>query len=87
MLPLTLPLGLRSLQGRQQLHDLISFVKSTRDNLDWGPAGPPPLLVKIAPDLTDADKSDIAAVVLDTAVDGLVVANTTVSRPGEQHPS
>eukprot|EP00878_Enallax_costatus_P029097 GHUV01031504.1.p1 GENE.GHUV01031504.1~~GHUV01031504.1.p1 ORF type:complete len:152 (-),score=43.38 GHUV01031504.1:198-653(-) len=77
--------GLRSLQGRQQLHELVSFVKSTRDNLDWGPAGSPPLLVKIAPDLTDADKADIAAVVLDTAVDGLVVSNTTLSRPGE-HP-
>lgn len=81
--------GLRSLQGRQQLKDLIQFVKSTRDNLDWGPGGPPPLLVKIAPDLSEADKSDIAAVVLDTAVDGLVVSNTTLSRPGDvvDHPA
>jgi dihydroorotate dehydrogenase len=74
--------GLRSLQGRKQLHDLVSFVKTARDNLDWGPAGPPPLLVKVAPDLTDSDKADIAAVVLDTGVDGLVVSNTTISRPG-----
>lgn len=75
--------GLRTLQGRKQLQDLLTFVKSTRDNLDWGPGGPPPLLVKIAPDLTDADKADIAAVVLATRVDGLVVSNTTISRPGE----
>jgi hypothetical protein len=74
--------GLRSLQGRKQLHDLVSFVKTARDNLDWGPSGPPPLLVKVAPDLTDADKADIAAVILDTGVDGLVVSNTTISRPG-----
>jgi hypothetical protein len=74
--------GLRSLQGRKQLHDLVSFVKTARDNLDWGPAGPPPLLVKVAPDLTDADKADIAAVILDTGVEGLVVSNTTISRPG-----
>lgn len=74
--------GLRSLQGRKQLHDLVSFVKTARDNLDWGPSGPPPLLVKVAPDLTDTDKADIAAVILDTGVDGLVVSNTTISRPG-----
>lgn len=76
-------LGLRSLQGREQLRDLVKFVKNTRDNLDWGPGGPPPLLVKIAPDLTQHDKADIAAVVMETAVDGLVVSNTTLSRPGE----
>lgn len=57
-------------------------MKTARDNLDWGPSGPPPLLVKVAPDLTDADKADIAAVILNTGVDGLVVSNTTVSRPG-----
>jgi dihydroorotate dehydrogenase len=83
-----LPAGLRSLQGRKQLQELVSFVKTARDNLDWGPSGPPPLLVKVAPDLTDADKVDIAAVILDTGVDGLVVSNTTISRPGgwgQQH--
>lgn len=74
--------GLRALQGRKQLQELVSFVKTARDNLDWGPSGPPPLLVKVAPDLTDADKADIAAVVMDTGVDGLVVSNTTISRPG-----
>jgi dihydroorotate dehydrogenase len=58
-------------------------VKTARDNLDWGPGGPPPLLVKVAPDLSDVDKADIAAVILDTGVDGLVVSNTTISRPGE----
>lgn len=42
------------------------------------------MLVKIAPDLTDADKADIAAVVVATKIDGLVVGNTTVSRPGRR---
>ena len=74
--------GLRALQGRKQLQELVSFVKTARDNLDWGPSGPPPLLVKVAPDLSDADKADVAAVVMDTGVDGLVVGNTTISRPG-----
>ncbi|MGB0750081.1 MAG: dihydroorotate dehydrogenase (quinone), partial [Magnetospiraceae bacterium] len=42
---------------------------------------PPPLLLKIAPDLTAEDRSDIAAVVLDLGIDGLIATNTTISRP------
>ncbi|XP_074406735.1 dihydroorotate dehydrogenase (quinone), mitochondrial isoform X6 [Zonotrichia albicollis] len=41
----------------------------------------PALLVKIAPDLTAQDKQDIASVVCELGVDGLIVSNTTVSRP------
>jgi dihydroorotate dehydrogenase len=59
-------------------------VKDLRDAGQWGEAGPPPLLVKIAPDLTEQDKVDIAAVALSLGVDGLVVGNTTITRPGEQ---
>ncbi|KUF92071.1 hypothetical protein AM588_10003490 [Phytophthora nicotianae] len=40
-----------------------------------------PLLVKIAPDLTEDDKQDIADVALELKLDGLVVSNTTLSRP------
>lgn len=43
--------GLRALQGRQQLEKLVAAVKAQRDRAQW-PAGPPPLLVKVAPDLT-----------------------------------
>ena len=46
-------------------------------------AGPPPLLVKVAPDLAEADKADVAAVALKLGVDGLVVSNTTLARPPE----
>jgi dihydroorotate dehydrogenase len=42
---------------------------------------PPPILVKIAPDLTEADMADIAAVVLETGIDGIIVSNTTIARP------
>ena len=45
--------------------------------------GRPPLVVKIAPDLTETDMDDIAAVLLARKVDGLVVSNTTTARP---HP-
>ncbi|XP_067651066.1 dihydroorotate dehydrogenase (quinone), mitochondrial-like isoform X1 [Haliotis asinina] len=73
--------GLRSLQGRQQLEDLLEKVVAARNEL--GGSHKPPLLVKIAPDLTDQDKQDIAAVVAmkKCHVDGLIVTNTTVSRP------
>lgn len=50
--------------------------------MSWGAQGPPPLLVKIAPDLTETDKVDIAAVVLKHNIDGLIVSNTTIERPG-----
>ncbi|XP_024383741.1 dihydroorotate dehydrogenase (quinone), mitochondrial [Physcomitrium patens] len=73
--------GLRKLQGRKQLQDLIKKVLAARDEMQWGEAGPPPLLVKIAPDLSKQDLADIAAVALALRLDGLVVTNTTVSRP------
>ena len=73
--------GLRSLQGRKELELLIRKVLGTRDAMKWGPGGPPPCLVKIAPDLTAADMQDIAAVAKSTGVDGLIVSNTTVARP------
>jgi dihydroorotate dehydrogenase len=45
------------------------------------PSNPPPLLVKIAPDLTAAERADLAAAALATRIDGLIIANTTVARP------
>jgi dihydroorotate dehydrogenase len=68
--------GLRALQGPAELRALID---ATRKALPAGAA--PPLLVKIAPDLTDQDRRDIAAVACDTGLDGLVVSNTTLARP------
>lgn len=41
---------------------LTGKVLAARDEMQWGEAGPPPLLVKIAPDLSKQDLSDIAAV-------------------------
>jgi dihydroorotate dehydrogenase len=67
--------GLRALQGREPLAALIGAVKEAM------PEQPPPLLLKIAPDLTDEDKRDIAEVALETAIDGIIATNTTVERP------
>ncbi|KAK6921477.1 Dihydroorotate dehydrogenase domain [Dillenia turbinata] len=78
--------GLRKLQGRRQLKDLVKKiwylpVQAARDEMQWGEEGPPPLLVKIAPDLSKEDLEDIAAAALALCLDGLIISNTTVSRP------
>ncbi|XP_022726959.1 dihydroorotate dehydrogenase (quinone), mitochondrial-like isoform X2 [Durio zibethinus] len=56
--------GLRMLQGRKQLKDLVTKVQAARDEMQWDEVGPPPLLVKIAPDLSKEDLEDIAAIPL-----------------------
>ncbi|XP_057292298.1 dihydroorotate dehydrogenase (quinone), mitochondrial-like [Hydractinia symbiolongicarpus] len=75
--------GLRRMQGRQQLQDLIKEVLKARKTL----SRQPPILVKIAPDLKAEEKEDIASVVLDpsTKVDGLIISNTTISRDNLQN--
>lgn len=69
--------GLRTLQSRDALADLLGKCLEAREST----GARPPLLLKVAPDLTDEDKADIAAVVLESGIDGLVVSNTTLARP------
>ena len=67
--------GLRNLQGRSQLADLLKRVQ------DALAATPVPLVVKIAPDATDDDLDDIVAVSRELRIDGIIVGNTTLARP------
>ncbi len=67
--------GLRNLQGRAELADLLKRVQ------DAIAAKPVPLLVKIAPDATDDDLDDIVAVCRELRMDGIIVGNTTLARP------
>uniref|UniRef100_A0A8C2CGQ8 Dihydroorotate oxidase n=1 Tax=Cyprinus carpio TaxID=7962 RepID=A0A8C2CGQ8_CYPCA len=78
--------GLRDLQGKEELslvHTeglLYKFLKSN----EWDSLrseNRPPVLVKIAPDLSTQDKQDIAEVIMEFCDDGLMVTNTTVFRP------
>ncbi|XP_065675921.1 dihydroorotate dehydrogenase (quinone), mitochondrial isoform X2 [Hydra vulgaris] len=71
--------GLRNMQSRKELQELLERVLEAREKLQ----NKPPLLVKISPDLSNFDKEDISAVVTSskTKVDGLIISNTTVSRP------
>jgi dihydroorotate dehydrogenase len=77
--------GLRELQRRSALRHLIDEVTAARDSL----AGPqrPPILVKVAPDLTPEEIAEIAETALATKIDGLIVSNTTVARPDDLHSS
>jgi len=70
--------GLRALQGRAELAELLTAVLAARKEAQ---AEGTPLLLKIAPDLTDDDKADIAAAALETGIDGLIATNTTIARP------
>ena len=63
------------MQSRAQLADLLKRVQ------DAIATTPVPLVVKIAPDATDDDLDDIVAVSRDLRMDGIIVGNTTLSRP------
>ncbi len=67
--------GLRNLQGRTELAGLLKRVQ------DAIAAKPVPLVVKIAPDATDDDLDDIVFVCRDLRLDGIIIGNTTLSRP------
>lgn len=69
--------GLRALQARAVLEELLQAVLAARE----ASGARPPLLVKIAPDLSADERADIAAVALATGIDGIIVANTTLARP------
>jgi dihydroorotate dehydrogenase len=65
--------GLRELQSRQYLADLLGRVRDA--------AGDVPLFVKISPDLDDVGLDDAAAACLDTNCAGVIATNTTLERP------
>jgi dihydroorotate dehydrogenase len=72
--------GLRALQGRAQLEELVGRTRAALNATVANEAQRPPLLLKIAPDLTADDQADIAEVALNGTLDGLIVSNTTIVR-------
>lgn len=74
--------GLRALQARRELDDLLTKALAARDRAVPAVERQPPLLVKVAPDLSEEEMRDIAEVALARGVDGLIVSNTTLDRPG-----
>lgn len=74
--------GLRDLQGAEQLGTLMSACVEARARALGEKARALPLFVKVAPDIGEKDIDDIAAAILAAGIDGLIVANTTLSRKG-----
>jgi dihydroorotate dehydrogenase len=72
--------GLRELQRASQLSDLLARLVEARDRV-LPRAGPTPVLLKIAPDLSLTDLDDVVSVARSRAIDGMIVGNTTVGRP------
>ncbi len=71
--------GLRNLQAVEKLRPILAEVRdAARATCDR----PPPLLVKIAPDLSDEDVDAVADLALELELDGIVATNTTISRAG-----
>src|SRR5215472_16475298 len=80
--------GLRDLQATGRLKPVLVAVRAA---LDAAVSGRPeyrvPLLVKIAPDLADADVDAVADLALELGLDGIIATNTTVSRDGLASPA
>ncbi len=72
--------GLRNLQQAGALDDLLARVVDARERM-VAQAGPTPVLLKIAPDLTLAELDDVVGIARARRVDGMIVGNTTLSRP------
>jgi dihydroorotate dehydrogenase len=76
--------GLRDLQAVDKLRPILASVRAACDRAS--PDRRLPLLVKIAPDLADADIDAVADLALELALDGIIATNTTISRAGLATP-
>ncbi len=75
--------NLRALQDKAPLTELLQTLQA--DNRQK--AQPKPLLLKIAPDLTDEQLLDIIDIVAQTQIDGVIATNTTIARDNLKDPS
>jgi dihydroorotate dehydrogenase len=72
--------GLRELQEKDALHKILSHLQTINLTLAGTEGTPKPLLLKIAPDLTQEQIDDVIDLALEIKLDGLVAANTTIDR-------
>jgi dihydroorotate dehydrogenase len=78
--------GLRRLQQREWLEPLLEQLARRRATLRSRFRRRIPLLVKLAPDLTDTELDSALEAIAETGIDGLIATNTTTSREGLQSP-
>jgi len=74
--------GLRSLQARDALQELLFHLNEQRNLEQVRLNKRLPLLVKLAPDLSNQELEDAVGVIIDTGMDGVVATNTTLAREG-----
>ncbi len=74
--------GLRKMQARNELAELLSRVVAARTALSNDSDCSKPIFLKIAPDLGEVELEDVAAEVLAHPIEGVIVSNTTLSRAG-----
>ena len=74
--------GLRQLQGREALNGLLTQLHAQRQLEETKLDKKLPLLVKLAPDLTESELDDALDVILSTHMDGVIATNTTLAREG-----
>jgi len=74
--------GLRQLQGREALSGLLTQLHAQRQLEEKRLDKKLPLLVKLAPDLTESELDDAIGVILQTQMDGVIATNTTLARDG-----
>ena len=72
--------GLRDMQQAAALDDLLARVVDARERVALK-AGPTPVLLKIAPDLSLVELDDIVGIARSRRLDGMIVGNTTLARP------
>lgn len=78
--------GLRRLQARDALQGLLAPLAQRRDELQANLQRRLPVLVKLAPDLSEAELDDALDVISGAGMDGVIATNTTIGREGLQSP-
>lgn len=79
--------GLRDLQSAEALDELIKRVLEAREHAVQKGIGRKPVLLKIAPDVALGELDDIVEIAKKRAIDGMIVSNTTITRPASLRDS
>jgi dihydroorotate dehydrogenase len=75
-------IGLRRLQARDFLEDLLAAISAERERIQATAGKPVPILVKLAPDLSLEEIEDAVGGIYDSGMDGVIATNTTIERDG-----
>ncbi len=78
--------GLRALQDKEPLLAILSRLSALNTQRTTSEGALKPILLKIAPDLTDAQLDDVVSVVKESGIAGVIATNTTISRQGLRTP-